>query len=138
MKLEIHHFHHPDNSTQQILNELLTIVTQNQSILKELKVTDQEVSTLLDQVNATTNGIADVQKADSTVLGTVKTELEALLATAGQPGGISDATAAKLQQMATAITGVKTNADSNSALLNQIAAEGQPVVPPPPPPPPAG
>jgi len=98
-------------------------------------MTDQQVSDVLDQVNATTNGIAARQTADSTTLGTVKTELEALLETQGQPGGISDATAAKLQSMATTIGQLKVNADANSTVLEAIAAEGQPIVPPPPPPP---
>lgn len=122
---------------KELLIKILTIVTQNQTILKELNVTDKEVSDLLDQVNTTTNGIAQRQTADSTTLGTVKTELEALLASQGQPGGISDATAQKLQAMATTIGQLKTNADTNSTVLEAIAAEGQPVVPPPPPPPPA-
>lgn len=135
MNLNIHHFHPPDDATQEILRELLRIVLQNQTILKELKVTDAQVSALLDQVNATTNGIAAIQTADSTTLGTVKTELDALLATQGQPGGISDATAAKLTAMVNSVGQVQTNAQSNSDLLKAIAAEGAPVVPPPPPPP---
>jgi ABC-type transporter Mla subunit MlaD len=134
MQLQIHHYHHSDDATQQLLNKLLFLATQNQTLLKELKVTDQQVSDLLDQVNATTNGIAAIQTADSTTLGTVKTELEALLANP-TVNGISDATAAKLQTLATAIGGVKTNSDNNATLLNAIAAEGAPVVPPPPPPP---
>lgn len=98
-------------------------------------MTDQELSTLLDQVNATTNGIAAIQISDATVLATVKSELDTLIASAGQSGGISDATAAKLTALATAVSGVQTNATSNSTLLTAIAAEGSPVVPPPPTPP---
>lgn len=140
MKIRVHHYHHfgcdeADKKIEQQLKELLNIAKEHTQILKEIKMTDQEVNDLLDQVNTTTNAIAVRQTADSTTLGTVKTELEALLATQGQPGGISDATAQKLQAMKTAVEGLKTNADTNSDVLTAIAAEGQPVVPQPPPPP---
>ena len=100
-------------------------------------MTDAQASALLDQVNTTTNGIAAIVASDATVLGTVKTELEALLATQGQPSGISDATAAKLQTALTNLGTVQTNATSNATLLNAIAAEGAntTTIPAPPPPP---
>jgi hypothetical protein len=143
-EMHIHHYHHfegndqaNNNEIKQLLTQLLSIANQNTQTLKEIKMTDQEVSDLLDQVNTTTNGIAARQTADSTTLGTVKTELEALLAAPPSVSGLSAETSAKLQAMATTIGTLKSNADANSTVLEAIAAEGQPVVPPPPPPPPA-
>lgn len=133
--MHIHIHHDCDGPNKQLLKELLDVVTQNQTILKELKVTDDQVSTLLDQVNTTTNAIALNQTQDATTLGQVKSELDTLIA-AGQAGGISDATAAKLTTLSNAITQMQTNATANSATLKAIAAEGAPVVPAPPAPPP--
>lgn len=136
--MDIHFYFHiePSLEIKQLLAGLLTVVTQNQTILKEIKVTDAQVSTLLDQLNTTTNAIATAQTADAVTLGNVKTELEALIA-AGSSAGLSDATSAKLTLLATAVGAVQTNATNNSTILNAIAAEGQPVIPAPPPVPPA-
>lgn len=141
MHIEIHHFHHFDcdkpYELKSLLQEVLTTVTQNQTLLKDIKMSDDEVSALLDQVNATTNGIAAIVTADSTTLGNVKTELEALLAQPTTVSGLSDVTSAKLQSFVATLGNLKTNAGANSDLLAAIAAEGKPVIPPPPPPPPA-
>lgn len=133
MHIEHHYHYHSDPEIKQLLTRLLSIATQNQTILKELKMTDLEVSDLLDKVNATTNAIAQNQTIDSSTLGAVKTELETLLNAPKSTTGLSDATSAKLQLLATAIGSVQTNATNNSALLTQIAIEGTPVVPPAPP-----
>lgn len=98
-------------------------------------MTDLEVSDLLDAVNKTTNAIALQQTADATTLSGVKTEIETLLAQPVGTSGLSDATSAKLQLLATAIGAVQTNATNNSTVLTGIAAEGKPVVPAPPTPP---
>lgn len=99
-------------------------------------MTDKEVSDLLDAVNTTTNGIASNVSANTTTLGTVKTELEALLAAPPTETGLTPETSAKLQAFVTSLGAVKDNVQTNTDVLNAIAAEGQPVVPPPPPPPP--
>lgn len=141
MHLEIHHYHHicSDSSPEikQLLTELLSVVTKNQKTLKEIQMTDQETSDLLDQVNTTTNGIAAQQAQDAGTLTEVKTELEALLNAPPAQSGLSPATSAKLQTLAAAIGTIQTNATVNSGVLTGIAAEGKPVVPPPPPPVPA-
>jgi hypothetical protein len=121
------------NRDRQLLNKLFDIVLQNQKILKELKVTDAEVSSVLDQVNTTTNAIAAIQKTDADTLGKVKTELETLLQQPTTVSGLSDATSAKLQLLVTAIGTVQTNSTANASTLNAIAAEGSAVIPPPPP-----
>lgn len=131
--MNIHHYHHFDCDIQsseikQRLGELLIIARQNQTILKEIKVTDIEVSTLLDTLNTTTNAIAASQTTDATTLASVKSELETLLANPAQ-NGLSDATSAKLQLLATAVGVVQSNATANSTVLTGIAAEGKPVVP---------
>lgn len=141
MNITIHHYHHFDcdepHEIKQLLKELLTIAAQHTETLKEIRMTDLEVSNLLDLVNITTNGIASNVDANTTTLVTVKTELEALLAQPTSVSGLTPETSAKLQAFATAIGIVKTNSDANTTVLNAIAAEGQPVVPPPPPAPPA-
>lgn len=139
-KVEFHFHIHSESSNsdelKQLLNQLLLITNKNTATLKEIQMTDKEVSDLLDSVNVTTNGIAARQTADSTTLGKVKTELEALLNTPPSQSGLSAETSAKLQSFATTLGKLKDNADTNSTVLEAIAAEGEPVVPPPPPPPP--
>lgn len=131
MRIDVY-IHSQPPATDPAIAALAAQVSDVQQKLKELKVTDQEVSDLLDQVNKTTNGIAANQAADAKVIQTVKTELEALIAQGSQLG-LSQATSDKLTAMAASLTPVLQNSSINNDLLNKIAAEGAPVVPPPPP-----
>lgn len=133
LKIDCVHVHILDS---QELREIITRLTTIERKVDNIAMTDLEVSALLDKVNDTTNAIAANQTADSTTLGKVKTELEALIAQPPSQSGLSDATSAKLQSFAATLGQLKTNADNNTTVLNAIAAEGEPVVPPPPPPPP--
>lgn len=129
--------------------EILTRLTHIERKVDTIIMTDAEVLAVLNQVDATTTKIganldtvAAAQASEANVVQSISDEIDALVAGQGA-NGISDATAAKLTDIANRLQTSSDNSDKVTAaiqaqvpVLTAIAAKGAPVVPAPPPPPP--
>jgi ABC-type transporter Mla subunit MlaD len=120
------------------LDEILTQLTNVRQDIKEfrdaMKLTDQELTDLLNGIDKTTNHTADNVQAIANVTQTIKTEIDGFIASAPAGTVLSDAQVAQLQGIAAKAQAASDAGDAQVAVLQAVAAEGQPVVPAPPPP----
>ncbi len=114
-------------------SEVLQRLTQIQTTLGEIKVTQQEMDALLGKIDTTTNHIADNVQTIGTVDQKISDEIDAFIA--ANPAGtvLTDAQVAQLQSFADRTQATSDASDAQVAVLQAIAAKGAPVVPPPPP-----
>lgn len=139
----------PPLDIKQLLTQVLSIVTQNQQILKEIKIMDQATQDLLKKLDDTTNKIGDnviiIAATTQTIADTdqtISTELDTLIANAAANGNTPPDVLAAFQAAADKLQGNSDKADAavvalqaQVPVLQGIAAKGAPVVPAPPPPP---
>src|SRR5438477_6899546 len=96
---------------------IISILSELQKSIKELKVTDAEVKAILDKVDLTTNQIgsnlekvASAQSTEADVVQKISDEVDALVAKAGSLG-ISTETASQLQAIADRLQASSDNSD---------------------------
>lgn len=130
------HVHVPSLGEVEPLAEILTQLAGVRQDIKEfrdaMKLTDQELTDLLNGIDKTTSHTADNVATIGTVAATIKTEVDAFVAAAPAGTTLSDAQVAQLQSIGTRAQAMSAAADAQVTVLQAIAAEGQPVTPPPP------
>lgn len=99
-------------------------------------MTQQELDTLLQKIDSTTNAIASNVSTIATVDKQISDEIDAFLKQAPAGTVLTDAQAAQLQSLADRLQSSSDASAAQVQVLKDIAAKGQPNVPPPPPPPP--
>ncbi len=118
------------------LAEILTQLANVRQDIKEfrdaMKLTDQELTDLLNGIDTTTNATATNVATIGTAAGTIKTELEGLIAAAPAGTALTDSQVTQLQGFATKLQGLSDASLQQATTLQAIAAEGAPVVPAPP------
>lgn len=114
---------------------VLQRLTQIQTTLGEIKVTQQEMDALLGKIDTTTNKLATNIQTIADVDQKISDEIDAFLAATPVGTALTDAQVAQLQSIADRAQATSDASDAQVAVLQAIAAKGAPVVPPPPPPP---
>lgn len=118
------------------LDEILTQLADVRKDIKEfrdaMKLTDQELTDLLNGIDKTTNHTAENVTTIATAAAAIKTEMDAFISAAPAGTVLSDAQVSQLQGLATRSQQISDAADAQVAVLQGVAAEGQPVVTPPP------
>jgi hypothetical protein len=136
VKVENLHLHVTVQNDEPKLAEILTQLAGVRKDIKEfrdaMKLTDQELTDLLNGIDKTTNHTADNVATIATASAAIKTEMDAFIAAAPAGTTLSDAQVEQLQSLATRSQQISDAADAQVAVLQGVAAEGQPVVTPPP------
>lgn len=128
---------------KQLLAQLLTIVTQTQQTVKEIKTMDQATQDLLKKLDDTTNKIGENVTAIATATQaiadtdqTISNELDTLIANAAASGNTPADVLNAFQAAADKLQGNSDKADAavvalqaQIPVLQGIAAKGAPVVP---------
>lgn len=106
-----------------------------QTGVTKILMTEQELTTLLTNIDTTTNAIAANVDTIAKVDAQISTEIDTLLKSV-QPGTpLTDAQIAQLQGFSAKLQATSDASTAQVAVLQGIAAKAAPVVPPPPPPP---
>lgn len=104
--------------------------------LKEIKMTNDELKTLLTNVDSITNSIAANVQSIADVDQKISDEMDVLIANPANQ--LTPEVSAQLQGFADRLQATSTASAAQIAVLQAIAAKGAPVVPPPPPTPSVG
>ncbi len=103
-------------------HKLDSILEQGRQIL----MTEQEATAILNKIDATTTNMSTTQKSDADLLQKISDEVDALKTTPGVPPSVAD----RLGTLSDTLQLLSDNGDSQAAILAGIAAKGAPVVPP--------
>jgi hypothetical protein len=114
--------------------QIITALSEIQHTLKEIKMTQQEVTDLLNKIDGVTNKTAANVQTIADVDQKISDEIDAFLAAVPAGTVLTDANVAQLQAIADRAQATSDASDAQVAVLQAIAAKGAPAVPPPPPP----
>lgn len=122
----------------QVLQDCCQQDHQQQAVLDRIErkvdqiiMTDAELKALLGKIDTTTNALATNVQAIADVDQKISDEIDALLAKPDNQ--LTPEVASQLQGFADRLQATSDASDAQVAVLQGIAAKGQPVVPPPPP-----
>jgi phosphoenolpyruvate carboxylase len=118
----------------EILTQLANVRQDIKEFRQAMKLTDQELTELLDGIDKATNQTAENVQTIATVSTTIKSEMDAFIAAAPAGTVLSDAQVSQLQGFSTKLQAAADAGLAQVDTLKAIAAEGQPVVPAVPPP----
>lgn len=135
-KIEHHHFFHPDSGEFQkevrtALHVLQTQLAQALERLKDIQMTQQELSDVLNNIDTTTNHTAANVQIIADVDQKISEEIDAFLAAVPVGTVITEAQVTQLKGIAGRAQQTSDAGDAQVAVLKAIAAKGEPVVPTP-------